>query len=434
MVMMGQQLTGKLPFEEVFLHSLVKDAFGRKMSKSKGNIVDPIDVIEGITLEALHEKLRVSNMPAHEVEKAVDGQKKMFPKGISECGTDAMRFALCNFCANGKEIHLNIPVVVSYRNFCNKLWNATRYAMMKWGDDFKPAAVVAKTGNESQIEEWLLSRLEYCVTQVHRGFATWDFSLPTNALFNFLLEDLCQVYLEVARPVLSAKEDSPAKASGLNTLYNSLELSLRMLHPFMPFVTEELWQRLPRRDGDKESIMISPIPRSIPEWRNEALEKEFEVAQECVRVLRQMRNQYNLSKQRPVVVINAKDDEIAATLEKFKGAIQELSDSGETEVQKNTSGPQGAAVECVTDRIDIFMVLKDMINFEDEIVKLNTKIKAKEGQVSKLVARTKAATYESKVPLEVREKTAKEIEQFHEEIESMKQAIIKFQQLVSSNQ
>ena len=121
--MMSTQLTGKLPFKKVYLHALVKDAFGRKMSKSKGNIVNPIDVIEGMTLEKLNQSLQTSNLPEKELEKAIEGQTQMFPKGISECGTDAMRFALCNFCALGNEIHLNISIVVTFRNFCNKIWN-----------------------------------------------------------------------------------------------------------------------------------------------------------------------------------------------------------------------------------------------------------------------------------------------------------------------
>eukprot|EP00276_Gloeochaete_wittrockiana_P014611 CAMPEP_0184340888 /NCGR_PEP_ID=MMETSP1089-20130417/9525_1 /TAXON_ID=38269 ORGANISM="Gloeochaete wittrockiana, Strain SAG46.84" /NCGR_SAMPLE_ID=MMETSP1089 /ASSEMBLY_ACC=CAM_ASM_000445 /LENGTH=1079 /DNA_ID=CAMNT_0026668907 /DNA_START=48 /DNA_END=3285 /DNA_ORIENTATION=+ len=434
MVMMGQQLTGKLPFDKVFLHAMVRDTFGRKMSKSKGNVINPIDVIEGATLEMLAKTLQNSNLPEHELKKAVEGQSKMFPDGISECGTDAMRFALCHFCGHGAEIHLNIPIVVTYRNFCNKLWNALRYSMGKWGDDFVAPASLEPTGAESSIEKWILSRLSFCVEEVHRGFETFDFSLPTTALHNFFLKELCQVYLEVIRPVVSTQEETEAKKSALNTLYNCLEAGFRLLQPFMPFLTEELWQRLPRRPSDPVSICVALVPKPLPHLRNLLLESQFEASEEIVRVCRQMRAQYGLVKQKPVVALRSKTEAAAAQYKPFAEAIAELSSSSAvTIINAEDAGPEGSAIEIVNDQVELLMSIRELIDLSAEIVKMQSQILQKVDSLDKQIKRTLNPNY-SKVPLDVQEKNSKTIEQTKEEIQALKDAIVRFETLLSKNE
>merc|ERR1712168_1763533 len=163
MVMLGLQLLGDLPFKEVFLHAMVRDAHGRKMSKSLGNVIDPSDVIRGISLEDLHKLLYNSNLDPKEIERAKDGQTADYPSGIPECGTDALRFALCAYTAQGRDINLDVLRVQGYRFFCNKLWNATKFALMYLGPDFEPNATMGSNGNEQAIDKWILSRLANCV-------------------------------------------------------------------------------------------------------------------------------------------------------------------------------------------------------------------------------------------------------------------------------
>uniref|UniRef100_A0A7N8WPF3 Valine--tRNA ligase n=1 Tax=Mastacembelus armatus TaxID=205130 RepID=A0A7N8WPF3_9TELE len=254
MVMMGLKLTGKLPFKEVYLHAVVRDAHGRKMSKSLGNVIDPLDVITGISLEGLHAQLMDSNLDPLEVEKAKQGQKSDYPNGIPECGTDALRFALCAYTSQGRDINLDVNRILGYRYFCNKLWNAVKFAMKSLGDNFVPS----EKAQESVSDRWILSRLSAAVGLCDAGFKAYDFPGITTTIYNFWLYELCDVYLESVKPVFS-------KALVCRqTLYTCLEVGLRLLSPLMPFVTEELYQRLPRRQpqSDPTSICVTPYPDS----------------------------------------------------------------------------------------------------------------------------------------------------------------------------
>uniref|UniRef100_A0A8C2F5Y5 valine--tRNA ligase n=1 Tax=Cyprinus carpio TaxID=7962 RepID=A0A8C2F5Y5_CYPCA len=188
MVMMGLKLTGKLPFKEVYLHAVVRDAHGRKMSKSLGNVIDPLDVITGISLEGLHAQLIESNLDPLEIEKAKQGQKSDYPSGIPECGTDALRFALCAYTSQGRDINLDVNRILGYRHFCNKLWNAVKFAMRTLGEGFL-------CGSESVSDRWILSRLSAAVALCDGGFQAYDFPTITTAIYSFWLYELCDVYL-----------------------------------------------------------------------------------------------------------------------------------------------------------------------------------------------------------------------------------------------
>uniref|UniRef100_A0A674BQJ9 valine--tRNA ligase n=1 Tax=Salmo trutta TaxID=8032 RepID=A0A674BQJ9_SALTR len=264
MVMMGLKLTGKLPFKEVYLHAVVRDAHGRKMSKSLGNVIDPLDVITGISLE-----LQDSNLDPVEVEKAKQGQKSDYPTGIPECGTDALRFALCAYTSQGRDINMDVNRILGYRHFCNKLWNAVKFAMRTLGDNFVPSE------KESVSDRWILSRLCSAVGQCNAGFQAYDFPAITTAIYNFWLYELCDVYLAVVCR---------------QTLFTCLETGLRLLAPIMPFVGEELYQRLPRRrsQDDHSSIHVTPYPET----------EEMEFAMTVVRTIRSLRADYNLTKTR----------------------------------------------------------------------------------------------------------------------------------------
>uniref|UniRef100_A0A674BP45 Valine--tRNA ligase n=1 Tax=Salmo trutta TaxID=8032 RepID=A0A674BP45_SALTR len=265
MVMMGLKLTGKLPFKEVYLHAVVRDAHGRKMSKSLGNVIDPLDVITGISLEGLYAQLQDSNLDPVEVEKAKQGQKSDYPTGIPECGTDALRFALCAYTSQGRDINMDVNRILGYRHFCNKLWNAVKFAMRTLGDNFVPSEKAQV--RDSVSDRWILSRLCSAVGQCNAGFQAYDFPAITTAIYNFWLYELCDVYLESVKPVFSRAEDSGSQSQAVvcrQTLFTCLETGLRLLAPIMPFVGEELYQRLPRRrsQDDHSSIHVTPYPET----------------------------------------------------------------------------------------------------------------------------------------------------------------------------
>jgi valyl-tRNA synthetase len=266
MVMLGIKLTGRVPFREVFCHAIIRDAHGRKMSKSLGNVIDPIHVIEGISLEDLHATLLTGNLDPREIEKARAGQKADFPNGIPECGTDALRFALCAYTTAGRDINLDILRVEGYRKFCNKLWNVIRFALMKLGNDFKPRPTAELTGEESLLERWILHKLNKAVIETNAGLTEKNFANATSAIHSFWLYDLCDVFVEAIKPIVDDRSEENAKrrTSVQNTLYTCLESGIKLLHPFMPFLTEELYQRLPRRPNDTiPTVMLASYPVAV---------------------------------------------------------------------------------------------------------------------------------------------------------------------------
>jgi valyl-tRNA synthetase len=430
MVMMGLNLTGQLPFSQVLLHAMVRDAHGRKMSKSLGNVVDPIDVTEGIRLEDMHTKLREGNLDPAEVEKAVKGQQKDFPNGISECGTDAMRFALCAYTSQGRDINLDINRVVSYRHFCNKLWNATKFALMNLGADYAPLASSDVTGQESVMEKWILSRLHSAVKDADEGWKSFELAQCTTAIYNFWLYELCDVYLEAIKPAMRNK-GSPEQKSAQHTLYTCLDFGLKLLHPFMPFVTEELYQRIPRRPDDSVcSIMVSsyPKPAHTQPWANERLEADVKLAQDIIRASRALRADNGLPpSSKPTFFLEFHSDELRNTFRSFAPIILTLSGASEVNIlEGDAKPPSGCAVNILNENVEIHIFLKGLIDPDVEVKKLEKKLGESTTQLENLEKKMKVPLYEDKVPAAVKQSNTERVGKLNQEIEAIKQAIEKF--------
>lgn len=195
MIMLGIRMTGKVPFTEVFCHSIVRDSEGRKMSKSLGNVVDPLDIIAGIPLQQLHEKLLAGNLDPKEVERAMQYQKTAFPDGIPQCGSDAMHFAFCHYTTGGRDINMDIKVVDGYRKFCNKMYQATKFALMRLGDGYVPRPDNKLTGQESLVELWTVHNFNKAAQDTNRFLGERDFSKATDAVYQYWLYELCDVYI-----------------------------------------------------------------------------------------------------------------------------------------------------------------------------------------------------------------------------------------------
>ncbi|KAK7256894.1 hypothetical protein RIF29_30453 [Crotalaria pallida] len=245
MVMLGMKLGNDLPFTKIYLHPMIRDAHGRKMSKSLGNVIDPIEVINGISLEGLHKRLEAGNLDPKELATAIEGQKKDFPNGIEECGTDALRFALVSYTAQSDKINLDIQRVVGYRQWCNKLWNAVRFAMSKLGDDYIPPASLNPDAYPFSCQ-WILSVLNKTISKTLKSLESFEFSQATTAVYSWWQYQLCDVFIEVIKPYFAGNDPkfTSERRFAQDTLWFCLDNGLRLLHPFMPFVTEELWQRL----------------------------------------------------------------------------------------------------------------------------------------------------------------------------------------------
>ncbi|XP_077317271.1 valine--tRNA ligase isoform X2 [Lithobates pipiens] len=432
MVMLGLTLTEKLPFKEVYLHAIVRDAHGRKMSKSLGNVIDPLDVIKGITLEGLHAQLLESNLDATELERAKEGQKSDYPSGIPECGTDALRFALCAYTSQGRDINLDVNRILGYRHFCNKLWNATKFAMRSLGDKFTPPDSSLPTGQESLADLWILSRLSLAVDLCSTGFQYYDFPGITTAIYNFWLYELCDVYLECLKPVF-AGSDEIAIAVAQNTLYTCLDAGLRLLSPIMPFLTEELYQRLPRRSSEQfPSISVAPYPETTEfRWRHEETERKMDLALLIVKSIRSLRADYNLTKTKADCYVRCEDADTRAVVAAYTSYITVLSSSRSLIIlQPADPAPEGSAVNTASDKATVYLILKGLIDVEKEVAKLQVKKTELSRQLEKLQERVSGADYRNKVPTAVQQQDADKMKQLETENQKVVEALSSFQKMM----
>jgi len=415
MVTMGLTLLGELPFKDVYLHAMIRDAHGRKMSKSKGNIVDPIDVIKGISLEDLNKKLEGYNLEPKEMKIAVAGQKSDFPNGIPECGVDALRFALVQYSSQGRDINLDVLRIQGYRFFCNKLWNATKFALSSLGEGFQPYPELKLTSNESLMDRWILSRLAHTIQQSNQGMSTYIFPEATTAIYNFWLYDLCDYYLEYLKPLVRGSDES-AKTVSRNVLFTCLDAGLRLLHPFMPFVTEELWHRLPRRGNEAPSLCVAPYPEKCDEIpRDESIESNVNFAQNVIKSIRSMRSDYQLDKKiKAEVYLKCSDEATSQVLNNYADLINIM---GSCSISVTTSDPpSGCAMSTVSAKCETHLMLKGQIDIPKELTKLESKKEALSKKLDKLSTDAAKSDYQTKVPEKVRNENTEKMEQLKAEI------------------
>ena len=401
MVMMGLQLTDKLPFHTVYLHAMVRDKNGRKMSKSLGNVIDPLEVINGCTLEHLLKKLEGGNLAKKEVEKAKKDQKADFPDGIPECGSDALRFGLLAYTVQGRDVNLDIKRVVGYRQFCNKLWNATKFAI-QFLDDFKPTKdmgrVAMESGKMSPADYWMMSRLNFRVASMNSLLGKYEFGLSQQNGYSLWLDEISRTYMEAIKPVVYDKSpgNSDTRWAAQATLWHSLETGLKLLHPMMPFVTEELWQRLPGRgtlgDGEPESIMLAPYPEEVQGWSNEKIEMDMDLVASLFGGMEKLRCNYNIAvKDRPEFYVKTTSEDIKRVCGSQKRDIETL---GKGKVSVDVESPKSCAVQVVDDSVTIFMDLKGMVDFGKELKKLEKQRNKIEKEVKMLEAKMGSDNYD----------------------------------------
>ncbi|KAJ1656257.1 valine--tRNA ligase [Dispira simplex] len=432
MVMAGIKLTGKVPFKEVFCHAMVRDAHGRKMSKSLGNVIDPIDVIEGITLTDLQAKLTQGNLDEREVKKAAAGQAADFPKGIPECGTDALRFALCAYTATGRDLNLDILRVEGYRKFCNKLWNATRFALLKLGDGFQPCSNHGITGDESLVDRWILHKLVKTTQQLNQSLTDRNFMTATQTLQNFWLYELCDVYIEAIKPVCDANvaimNNLSRKTAAQNTLYTCLDWGVRLLHPFMPFITEELFQRLPRRPGcTLESIVTAPFPEFLPEFYDERAEADFDLMFAVARNVRSLMADYNISSQAQAY-LTADNDVTRELLASHTAAIRTLIKGCQTinVIGADQPLPAGCVPAAVNQDCHVLLLVKGKVDIGAEVERLEKKLTKAQQQLGVWEKKTQIADYKTKIRADVREVNATKIKGYQAEIDALTHSLQNF--------
>ncbi|VDN25128.1 unnamed protein product, partial [Cylicostephanus goldi] len=355
----------------------------------------------------LNRQLTSGNLDAKELAIAQAGQARDYPKGIPQCGTDALRFALLAYTSQGRDINLDVLRVQGYRFFCNKLWQAVRFTLMQLGNDYK-AEPFEVSGKESIMDKWILSRVAHAVERCNTDLEAYNFTQYTTTVYDFWLYDLCDIYLESVKPVISSGSDEARKVAKA-TLYHCVETGLRLISPAMPFLSEELWQHLPRLDSHPPSIIVHAYPETSEyPYTNEKIEADVAFAMSVIRTVRSLRSDYELTnKTKTDLYASVTDEEDKRCLVSLIPLIETLASSNKVEVLLQSSItpesiPSGCAHVTISSRCSVDIGLQGIINVERELVKLSGKKEKIEASIAKLVEQENRPDYEEKVPLPVR--------------------------------
>ncbi|KAG7105018.1 Valine--tRNA ligase like protein [Verticillium longisporum] len=438
MIMLSLKLTGRVPFKEVYCHSLIRDSEGRKMSKSLGNVIDPLDIISGIELDQLHAKLHVGNLKEDEISRAIKYQKTAFPGGIPECGADALRLTLISYTTGGGDINFDIKVMHAYRRFCNKIWQASKYVLGRLPEDFVPLTKL-DTAELSIPERWILHRMNVAVKGINDTLEAREFSKSTQFAYQFFYDELCDIFIENSKTILS--DGSPeAQSSVQQTLFLALDVALRLMHPFMPFITEELWQRLPKRENDTtKTIMLAPYPAFDASLEFETDAREYELGLSCAQGIRSLTSEYNVRADGRAFIKASTADSYTKINEQV-AAIKSLSGKGIAELHivgpeaQEGAIPDGCAVFVLTADLSVFLELGSRLNNIDaEIKKIQAKLQKSQGAAKKQQELMSKDGFEDKVSDVVLTTERKKLADAQSAAENYEKTIEQFQKMKLSS-
>lgn len=435
MIMLGIKMTGKVPFTEVYCHSLVRDSEGRKMSKSLGNVIDPLDLINGTTLEALHEQLTAGNLDPSEIERAKAFQSGVFPNGIAECGADALRFSLINYTTGGGDIAFDVKEIEAKRRFCNKIYQATNFVLARLEEGFQAPATPQDPS--SLAEEWILHKMNATAETVTNAIESRNFSVSTLALYQYWLHDLCDTFIENAKSALRPEADVAERQSVQQTLYTALEGGLLLLHPVMPFLTEHLWQKLPRRQDDKTlSIMIARYPEYKKSWDRPQAVQNYEFVLSIAEGVRSILSEFGVKNPKNIVV-RLHSSELLKLTQDQKPMIQSLGgkylgDVSCEQASRDAPAPKGHALRSINADATIFLELGADFDLSSLIQKQEQTLENAKKKVQKSNEVMGKAGY-SKASAEVKQKEETKFADAQSEVSRLEAALKELQRLKSEN-
>ncbi|MCK5525212.1 MAG: valine--tRNA ligase [Thiomargarita sp.] len=404
MIMMGLKFMGDVPFHDVYIHGLIRDADGQKMSKSKGNVLDPLDLINGIDLETLVTKRTTGLMQpkmAPQIEKAT---RKQYAEGISAFGTDALRFTFTALASTGRDIRFDLGRIEGYRNFCNKLWNATRYVLMN--TEGKDTGLTETEVELSLADRWIISLLQQVEEEVQQMMKTYRFDLIANTLYEFTWNEYCDWYLEFSKSVLQSDNVSEAAQRGTRrTLVRVLESLLRLLHPIMPFITEELWQRVASLAGKSgETIMLQPYPLPQADKVDTKAVQEIEWVKAFILGVRRIRAEMDIapSKALPVLVQNGSADDEQKWQSHDRLIIHLARLEKVTWLDAHANAPESAIA--LVGEMQILIPLAGLIDKEAELKRLKKEMEKLNRELSKCTAKLDNPNFTARAPKNIVEK------------------------------
>jgi valyl-tRNA synthetase len=435
MMMLGLHFMKKVPFRTVYLHAIVVDEHGDKMSKVKGNVIDPLDVIYGATKDELLKKAQDQLSPP----TALANIEKSFPDGIPAAGADALRFTLAALAAQGRNIRLSLARVEGYRHFANKLWNAARFALMnltgfdadRFGDALREGP---ETAALTLADRWILSRLQKTSTEVDEALEAYRFNDAAHAIYRFIWTELCDWYIELAKPVLYDDTNEvmaqKRKRAAQGCLAMSLETACRLLHPFMPFITEEIWQQIPKATGTPGSIMITMYPVADAGLVDEVAERKITLVQNVVVAVRNLRAEYNIAPSaRLDVTVHCRTDESAQILEEHGGLVQSLARVAELKrLRGDEPLPSGVVVSVVGD-VQVAVHIAGTVDVAAETARIEKDIGKTTKERGGVAGRLANPSFRDRAPADVVEKTQRDLEALDERLSKLSSSLARLKTL-----
>jgi len=402
MIMMGLKFMGDVPFKEVYIHGLVRDADGNKMSKSKGNILDPLDLIDGIELEPLVKKRITGLMRPSDAEKIDGATRRQFPDGIGSYGTDALRFTFASMATQGRDIRFDLGRVGGYRNFCNKIWNAARFVMLMC--DGHDLADNDKPQRPGLAENWIKSRLRDRLLQIREGFETYRFDLASQSIYEFIWDEYCDWYIELAKISLNDSETGdPEKFAVRRTLVEILEISLRALHPLMPYITDEIWLKVaPLLGKGGKTIMLQPFPNTTHLAADPQAELAFDWLRNFILGVRRIRAENNIEPNRRIdVLVQGGSAQERVWLESYELYIRQLARIASMD---RVLSAEGDAATALAGETTVLVPLADLIDPVVEAQRLQRELDKMRGELQRAQGKLSNPSFVEKAPAAIVEK------------------------------
>ncbi len=429
MIMMGLKFTGEVPFKQIYVHGLVRDGEGQKMSKSKGNVLDPIDLIDGIELEDLVTKRTYGLMQPEKAAKIEKSTRKQFADGIPAFGTDAIRFTFASLASTGRDIRFDLNRAEGYRNFCNKLWNATRYVLMN-AEGYDTGVDESAEAQLSLADRWIVSRLQQVEAEVAKHFDNYRFDLAANALYEFTWNEYCDWYLELAKPILNQESGDAEKRGTRKTLVRVLETILRLLHPITPFITEEAWQAvapLAGREGD--TIMLAPYPQADESKIDLEAMAELEWVKKFIIGVRKIRSEMDIAPGKPLPVfldgLNPQDQQ---WLDNNQHYLLSLAKLASIEVlEPNATVPESAVA--LVGEMKVLIPIAGLIDKDAELARLSKEMSKLQNEIKRLSGKLKNQGFVAKAPEAVVAKEREKLAGYQSALHNLETQYEKIQQI-----